>query len=157
MVITADDHATAVIAGVPVSVATSTAIVTMVSTSAVPISLPTSTMQTISGTLAKNPTSSTTAIAYVATKQTFTGGGPTVTVKSQATDLPGPYSLALPAAAPVLGQYDSGSLPILFTAPSGSGGRYDIEVSAAGYQTGTGSVDISIADVIKDFTLTPVP
>jgi hypothetical protein len=157
VVITADDHATAVIAGVPVSLATSTALVTMVSTSSNPITLPTSTMHTISGTLSTNPTVSTTTIAYVATKQTFTGGGSTVTIKSQAADLTGSYALTLPSAAPVLGQYGLGTLPILFTAPSESGGLYDVEVSSEGYQTETASVDISIANVIKDFTLTPMP
>jgi hypothetical protein len=60
----------------------------------------------------------------------------------------------LPSAAPVLGQYGTGTLPILFTAPSESGGLYDVEVSSEGYQTETASVDISIADVIRDFILT---
>jgi hypothetical protein len=34
---------------------------------------------------------------------------------------------------------------------------YTVEASSAGYQTQSANVDISIADVIKDFTLTPVP
>ena len=156
VVITADDHATAVIAGVPVSIATSTALVTMVSTSAQPISLPTSTMHTISGSVTSNPTN-TTDTAYVVSKQTVTGGGPTVTVKSQAIVLSESYSLALPAAAPVLGQYGTGTLPILLSSPSGSGGLYAVEVSSAGYQTQSANVDISIADVIQDFVLTPTP
>jgi hypothetical protein len=155
VVITADGSATAVIAGVPVSVATSTAIVTMVSTSAVPISLPTSTIHTIYGSVTSTPTSTTTTAAYVASKQTFTGGGPTVTVKSQASDLPGSYSLALPAAAPLLGQYGTGALPILFTSPSGSGGLYAIEASAAGYKTQSFNVNISIADFLQDFIMAP--
>ena len=156
VVITADGCATAVIAGVPVTSATSTAIVTMVSTSGAPITMPTSTTHTISGSVTSNPTN-TTDIAYVVTKQTFTGGGPTVTVKSQAIVLSDSYSLALPVAAPLLGQYGTGTLPIVFTSPSGSGGQYDVEASAAGYQTQSANVDISLADVIKDFTLTPTP
>ena len=128
----------------------------MVSTSGAPITMLTSTMHTISGSVTSNPTN-TTDIAYVVTKQTFTGGGPTVTVKSQAIVLSNSYSLALPVAAPLLGQYGTGTLPIVFTSPSGSGGQYDVEASAAGYQTQSANVDISLADVIKDFTLTPTP
>jgi hypothetical protein len=155
VVITADGHATAVIAGVPVSSVSSTALVTMVSTSDSPITLPTSTMGTISGAVTSAPTSSTTTVAYVATKQTFTGGGPTVTVKSQATELPGAYSLALPVAAPQLGQYGTGTLPIAFASQDGLAGMYAVEASAEGYQTQSFDVDISLADVIQDFTLTP--
>lgn len=160
LVITANDHATAVIAGVPVPIATSTALVTMVSTSTDPISLPTSTMHTIGGVvnLSTNPT--TTPVVTVAAKQTFSGG-PTVTVKSQYVSPPPsplpllyPYSLALPSAAPLLGQYGT-PLPIILK-QSTIVGKYDVEASAAGYQTALApNVDISIADVIQNFTLNP--
>lgn len=154
VVVTADGHATAVIAGVPVSHSTGTAVVTRVSTTVEPISLPTSTMHTVSGSVASDPTN-TTETAYVVSKQTFTGGGPTVTISSLSTVLSGSYVLSLPVAAPLLGTYGSGSLPILFTSPSGSGGQYVIEVSAAGYQTSSVNVDISGGDVTHDFILMP--
>ncbi|HEY6010529.1 MAG TPA: hypothetical protein VIX18_03580, partial [Nitrospirota bacterium] len=115
---------------------------------------PTSTMQTISGTVTLNPASATT-VAYVASKQTFTGG-PTVTVKTQAADLlSGAYSLALPVAAPLLGLYGTGALPITLAPQSAAAGLYSAEASAAGYQTQSVDVDISIGDVIRNFALTP--
>jgi hypothetical protein len=157
LVITADGHATAVVAGVPVSTATSTAIVTMVSTSNEPISLPTSTMQKISGTVSLSTGPSPTTVASVVTKQTFSGGS-TVTVKTRnVSPLPGIYSVALPSAAPLLGQYGTGTLPIALTPQSAIAGKYAVEASADGFQTQSTNVDISIADVIQNFTLTVAP
>ncbi|HSB33313.1 MAG TPA: DUF4382 domain-containing protein [Nitrospirota bacterium] len=151
VVITADGRATAVITGVPVSSATSTALVTTVSTSAVPISLPTSTMQNMSGTVTLNPADSTVT-AFLAAKQAITSGL-TVTVKTQPVD--GAYTMSLPAGAPLLGQYGSGSLPISFSEQTASAGKYTAEASAAGYQTQSASVDVSAGDVIQDFLLAP--
>ncbi|HEX9136096.1 MAG TPA: DUF4382 domain-containing protein [Nitrospirota bacterium] len=151
VVITADGRATAVITGVPVSSATSTALVTMVSTSAVPISLPTSTMQNLSGTVTLNPADSTVT-AFLAAKQAITSSL-TVTVKTQPVD--GAYTMSLPAGAPLLGQYGSGSLPISFSEQTASAGKYTAEASAAGYQTQSASVDVSAGDVIQDFLLVP--
>jgi Domain of unknown function (DUF4382) len=157
LVITADGHATAVVAGVPVSTATNTAIVTMVSTSNAPISLPTSTMQKISGTVSLSTGPSPTTVASVVTKQTFSDG-PTVTVKSQnVSPLPNVYSLALPSAAPLLGQYGTGTLPIVLTPQSEIAGKYAVEASADGFQTQSANVDISIADVIQNFKLPMTP
>lgn len=154
LVITADGHATVVIAGVPVTATTSTSIVTVVSTSLAPITLPTSTMRTVSGTVILNPANAST-VAFVASKQTFSGG-PTVTVKKQAADmLTGAYSLSLPIAAPLLGQYGTGTLPIALTSQSANAGKYTAEASATGYQTQSVSADISIANVIQNFTLAP--
>jgi hypothetical protein len=156
VVITADDHATAVISGVPVSSSTGTAGATITSTSALPISLPTSTMQNISGTVMTSPTSSTTTVAYVVTTQTFTGG-PTVTVKSTAADLlsGGSYTIALPTGAPLLGQYGTGTLPITLTSQPDIAGKYSAGASADGYQTQSVEVDISAGDVTQNFTLLP--
>jgi hypothetical protein len=152
VVITADGHATAVIAGVPISSATSTA---TVSTSVNPITLPTSTTGTISGNVTLNPLSPD-VIADVATKQTFTPGGPTVTVKSEAVDSFGDYSLTLPVAAPLLGNFGTGILPIAFTAQPSIAGKYSVEASATGYTTQTVvGEDISSVNAIQDFTLVP--
>ncbi len=154
LVITADDHTTVVIAGVPVSVATSTALVTIVSTSAEPITMPTSTSHNISGTVLSS-LPSTTPEASVATKQTFTPGGPTVTVKSTATDmLTGEYTLALPIGAPLLGQYGQGTLPIAFTPQPSIAGKYTVEASAPGFKSESVEVDITISDIVSNFTLT---
>ncbi len=152
VVITADGHATAVIAGVPISTSTSTA---TVSTSANPITLPTSTTRTISGTVLLNPPNAD-VIASVATKQTFTPGGPTVTVKSQNVDADtGDYSFTLPIDAPLLGSYGTGTLPIAFMPQPDVAGKYKVEASADGYATQPVDADISAADVTQDFTLAP--
>ena len=154
VVITADNHATAVISAVPVSNATGTTGSTITSTSALPISLPTSTMHNLSGTITLNP-ASTSTVAYLTTKQTFTAG-PTITVKTEGADLlSGAYSLALPIGAPLLGSYGTGALPISLTPQPGAAGQYAAEASASGYQTQSVNEDLSGGDVTQDFILTP--
>jgi len=152
VVITADGHATAVIANV--TVATSTSVVD-VSDSTTKISLPTSTTHTISGTATLNPVS-TTEVAYVAAKQTF-GISPVVTVKQVAADdssvPPGAYLLTLPIGATQLGQYAT-PLPITFTAQSGVAGQYTLEASANGYTSQTSTIkDITSGNAAEDFIL----
>jgi len=155
VVITADGRATAVIAGVPVSSVTGSAVVSTVSTTAAPITLPTSTTRTVSGTVTLSPPNSTEVVASVATKQTFTAGT-TVTVKSQAADLlSGTYTITLPVGAPQFGQYGTGALPIALTAQPAAAGNYNVEASATGYQTQSVNVDISAADATQNFTLAP--
>lgn len=148
--LTADGHATAVITGVPVP-ASSTV---MVSTQAAPINLPVSATHNIGGTVRLSPASSTVA-AYVAAKQT-PGTSPAVTVKTQAPDLAtGAYSLTLSVAAPLLGQYGTGTLPVTFAAQTAAAGKYSAEASADGYRTQSANADISAGDVPLDFTLVP--
>jgi hypothetical protein len=154
VVITADNRATAVISGVPVSSSTGTAGSTITSTSALPISLPTSTMHNLSGTITLNPVSTGT-VAYLAAKQTFTAG-PTITVKTQGADLlSGAYSLALSVGAPLLGSYGTGTLPIPLIPQTGAAGLYAAEASASGYQTQSVNEDLSAGDVTQNFTLIP--
>ena len=151
VVITADNRATAVIAAVPVANSTSVA---MVSNDAAPISLPASATRSISGNVSLDPSSATEEVIFVAAKHT--SGGAQVTVKSQAADLAsGAYTLILPVAAPLLGQYGAGTLPIAFAAQSALAGQYTVEASAAGYQTQSFSKDISTADGIQNFILVP--
>ena len=149
--LTANDRATAVIAAVPVASTTSIAIL---SSSAVPITLPMSATHIVSGTAILNPSSST-EVAYVAAKQTI-GIAPVVTVKSVAADdlAGGAYALTLPIGAPMLGQY-SATLPLTFAAQAGVAGTYSIEASATGYQTQSASKNISAADAPQSFTLLP--
>ena len=151
VVITADGRATAVVAGVPISTATSTA---AISTSGSPITLPTSTTHKITGMVLLNPLSSD-EIAYVASKQTVTAGL-TVTVKSQGVDLlDGTYALTLPVAAPLLGHYGTGVLPIAFAAQPAAAGKYSVEATALGYHTQSFDKDISTTNETQDFTLVP--
>ena len=154
VVLTANAHATAVIGAVPV--ASSTSVVT-VSTDVAPIGLPVSATHTINGHETLNPVS-TSATAYAAAMQAF-GTAPVVTVSFAAADdtttPPGAYSLTLPVAAPLLGQYGA-TLPIALSAQAGVAGKYTVEASASGYQTQiSASQDISTADATLDFVLAP--
>jgi len=155
VVITANGHATAVIAAVPVASTTS---VVILSNNVTPITLPGSLTRIISGTAVLNPTSST-EVAYVAAKQTF-GTAPIVTVKFVAADdstlPPGFYSLTLPIGAPLFVQY-SATLPIVPLAQTGVAGKYTAVASATGYQTQSVSSDIDVADATRNFILILVP
>jgi hypothetical protein len=167
VVITADGHATAVIAAVPVPSSTS---ITTVSTSGAPIpvvtppTLEASATHSIGGTVTLNAGTDDETV-LVATKQTL-NGGPTVTVKSQvatvitATAPTGDYAYALtllPTAAPSLGPYAT-PLPIMFTQqPASVAGKYTVQASATGYATKSSlsPVVISGGDATsQDFTLT---
>ena len=130
VVITADNSAAAVIGAVPVASTTST---TSLSTAAAPLLLTASTMGSIGGTVILSPPSST-EVAYVAAKQSFSAG-PTVTIKYQAADLAtGAYTIdKLPVAAPQYVAY-SAARPLAFAAAVGTtAGAYRVEAAATGY------------------------
>jgi len=157
VVITADDHATAVIAAVPVEPAPG---ITAVSTSNQPILLDSSATGSISGTVKLDPAIDD-ATVFVSAKQTFSSG-PTVTVKSQvATVLDGGslgdygYNLTLlPIAAPSLGPYST-HLPITLTSQPTVAGKYSVEASATGYSTKSVNLDISAGSLTQNFPLIP--
>jgi Domain of unknown function (DUF4382) len=151
VVVAADGHATVVIAGVPVTDATSTV---PVSTQAQPINPPASGTGTanISGTVTLNPANDEVA-AYVTAKQTL-NPGPTVSVKSQSANQNDFYSLALPKAAPLLGTYAT-PLPIvpIDTAQGSVASQYKVEATAEGYTTQSADADISMANAVRNFVL----
>ena len=157
VVITADDHATAVVSGVPVPSSTST---TPVSTSSAPITLNASTTHKIDGTVTLSPATDDETV-FVTAKQTL-GSGPTVTAKAQvAKPLTDPpiedfsYALTLPIAAPSLGPYNT-PLPIVFTQQSALvAGHYAVEASATGYVPQSFDKDISAGDAPQNFALAP--
>jgi hypothetical protein len=153
VVVTATGRTSAVIAAVPVATPTS---IVNVSNIASPIMLPVSTTRVLSGTAVLNPTSAT-AVAFVAAQQTF-GLAPTVTIREVAADdlsvPPGAYSLVLPVAAPLFGQFSS-TLPIALSAQAGLAGKYSALASADGYTSQTATADISAANATKNFTLIP--
>jgi hypothetical protein len=165
VVITADGHATDVIAAVPVTTNTS---ITTVSTSTTPFTMASSTSQSLNGTVTLNPADDDGTV-IVAGKQTL-NPGPTVTVKFQvATALINAlpvgdygYNLSLPVGAPSLGQYST-TLPIVLSAGAQSGvaamyAAYgSAETATVVYTTQTPSpslVNIS-AGATQNFTLTP--
>jgi hypothetical protein len=177
VVITADNHATAVISGVPVVSCTgSNTCVTAISTKLAPIpvvtppTLEASATHIISGTVTLSNPADDDGTVIVAAKQTL-NSGPTVTVNSVvATVLDNAlpigdysYNMTLPIGAPSLGPYST-NLPIVFTAqPASVAGAYTISGSG---QTDTTvyatqvpsplSVNISGGDAInQNLTLTP--
>lgn len=143
VVITANESAASVVAGVPVASASST---TVLSTTTAPILLAPGNSGAIGGTVTLSPAS--TEAAYVSAKQSF-AAGPTVTIKYQGADLAtGAYTLAnLPVAAPQFATYSS-TLPLVFNASSAApAGKYRVEAAATGYVTkSVDNVDISAAN-----------
>ena len=119
VVMTADGHATKVIAGVPVPSASS---ITAVSTAGTPLTLSPSSSQNITGTVTLNPADDDGTV-LVAAKQAL-NGGPTVTARWQVASVlsaapTGDYSynLLLPIARPSLGSFST-ALPISFSEQS---------------------------------------
>ena len=156
VVITADDRAASVVAGVPVATTTSN---TVLSTTTAPINLAASTSGSISGTVTMSPASATEP-AFVAAKQTF-AAGPTVTIKYQGADLTtGAYSIAqLPVGAPQYTAY-SATLPLVFTqnlTSTPGAGKYKVDASATGYAAKSLTpVDIVVANQSNvNFSLVP--
>jgi len=154
VVITADNSAAEVIGTVPVGASGNTTL----STSSAPLTLPTSAMASITGTVTL-PANAAEA-AYVAAKQSF-AAGPTVTIKYAGADVStGAYTIAnLPVAAPQYAVY-SATLPLVFapaTAVLPGVGKYRVEASGTGYTTkAIDLVDVSAANAAKvDFTLAP--
>ena len=116
VVMTADNHATGVVSGVPVASTTS---ITAISDSGTAFTLLPSPTQAINGTVTLNPADDDGTVV-VAARQTL-NPGPTVVVKAQVAALitgnpPGDYSyaLVLPTGAPSLAPY--GPLPLTLTA-----------------------------------------
>jgi hypothetical protein len=177
VVITADNHATAVISGVPVPNSTS---ITTISNQAQPFQLDPSGFQTVGDTVTlinppapPAPDDRDDATVIVTAKQTLLVGGPTVTVRSQVAtvnDGMAPvgdytYGLFLPTAAPSLASYGTGILPITptSTGQNAVAGVYTVHGSAqtptttyATQDPAPASVNISGGDRLdQDFTLAP--
>ena len=158
VVITADGRAAAVVAAVPVATASST---TALSTVAAPLTLATSPVGSIAGSVSMTPASATGEAAYVSARQTF-ASGPTVVIKYAGADLAtGAYTLNnLPVAAPQYAAY-SATLPLKFSAPTTStqgAGQYSMSASATGYatQTRANAVDIVTQNASNiNFALVP--
>ncbi|WP_020656550.1 DUF4382 domain-containing protein [Massilia niastensis] len=153
VVITADNSAASVVAGVPVASIAST---TVLSTAGAPIMLAPGIGGSISGAVSMSPASQ--EAAYVSAKQSF-AAGPTVTIRYQGADLAsGAYTLAnLPVSAPQYATY-SAALPLAFSASGATAaGVYRVEAAAAGHAgKAVDGVDIKAANRSNlDFILTP--
>jgi len=155
VVITAPDHATAVVANVPVEADK----VTPISTSVTPITLPASAMHTVSGTVTPAAASPTVRALQAVEVNTIPLTVPVAEIAYvNADDMTGAYSLTLPVGPPLLAAYST-TLPLTFAADTaGNAGQYTIEASATGYVTQTAPADVSSADVTGlDFPLVLAP
>jgi len=126
-------HATGIIRAVPVTASTTTT----VSTTAAPITLPTSTTSTASGTA----TATASAQATMRALQTVNSVSYEITSANANLDT-GAYSLALPAAAPLVGTYST-TLPIALSAVSSVAGQYSVQATSASGTTQSSAVNVS--------------
>ncbi|CAJ0700082.1 DUF4382 domain-containing protein [Ralstonia wenshanensis] len=124
-------HATGIIRTVPVTASTTTT----VSTTGAPITLPASTTNTASGT------ATASAQATLRALQTVNSVSYEITSTNANLDT-GAYSLALPAAAPLVGTY-SATLPIALSAVSASAGQYSVQATSATGATLSNPVNVS--------------
>lgn len=148
VVVSANGSTSAAITGVPVT----TGAVTQVSSSAAPIAVTGSGVRSISGTA-----SPPAAQPMVRATQTYSSG-PKVEVAFKLADMTsGTYALSVPTAAPLIGAYGTGTLPIALSADTAAAGKYAIEASATGYATQSANIDVSATDATQSFTLVPSP
>jgi hypothetical protein len=124
-------HATGIIRSVPVTASATTA----VSSSAAPIALPVSATNTASGTATESAQASLRAL------QTISSVSYEITSGNANLDT-GAYSLALPAAAPLVGTY-SPTLPIALSAVSSVAGQYSVQATSASGTTQSAAVNVS--------------
>lgn len=145
VVVTADNYATDAVTGVPVTAQATT----VVSTTAAPLTLSASASNSVSGTVTP-----VAAQAALRATQSFGTTAPNFTVKSTSADqLNGTYTMSLPTAAPMVGNYGTGTLPIALAAQSASAGQYGDEASATGYATQTVPVTVTSGSVVQNFAL----
>lgn len=124
-------RATGIIRAVPVTASATTA----VSTSAAPIALPTSATNTVSGTATASAQASVRALQTVSAL-------PYEIASTNANLDTGAYSLALPAAAPLVGTY-SPALPIALSAVSSVAGQYSLQAIGATGATQANGANVS--------------
>ncbi|MHA7683511.1 DUF4382 domain-containing protein [Cupriavidus sp. PET2-C1] len=136
---------TGIVRSVPVVAGSSTA----VATAAAPISLPISVFRTVSGVV--SPASAQATIRALQ----LTGGGTFEIAATAAASNTGAYSLfpnqpALPAAAPVVGTYQT-TLPIPLTADASAAGKYSIQATSTAGAVSTQPVNVTLSDVTQNF------
>ena len=140
VVIVQNNFASGIVRSVPVVVNTTTA----VSASAAPITLPASTMSTVSGTVTAS------ANAFVRALQTIDANAYEITSINANMDT-GAYALSVPVAAPIVGTY-SGSLPVTLAAAPAAAGQYTIEADAASGATQSANVNATTSQSNVNFS-----
>jgi hypothetical protein len=131
IVIAQPDETTGIITSVPVVLGATT----HVSTAGQPITLPASTMNTVSGTVTASADASLRAL------QTTSSG--TYEIASANANLDtGAYTTSLPVSAPMVGAY-TGSLPVGLVAATTTAGQYTIEADATSGATQSTAVNVT--------------
>lgn len=131
IVIAQTGEATAIVNAVPVVVGATTHL----STAAQPITLPASTMRSVSGT------ATATANASLRALQTISTGTYEITSANANLDT-GAYTMSVPAAAPLAATY-TGTLPLGLSAVTSAAGNYTIEADAASGAAQSTPVDVT--------------
>lgn len=151
VVITAAGSTTRVVTGVPVVTGGNVVLATL----AQPVTLPDSPVGTVGGVVAP-----AAAEALVRATQTL-GIAPKIEVASVRADgLTGQYAMTLPLADVQRADWGAGVLPLLFTAVPGTGGKYMVEASSAGYLPSPAVsplLTLGAVPLTQDFTLTATP
>ncbi|MBP0604939.1 MULTISPECIES: DUF4382 domain-containing protein [Burkholderia] len=140
VVIVQNNFASGIVRSVPVVVNATTA----VSASAAPITLPASTMSTVSGTVTAS------ANAFVRALQTIDAHAYEITSINANMDT-GAYALSVPVAAPIVGTY-SGSLPVTLAAAPAAAGQYTIEADATSGATQSANVNATTSQSNVNFS-----
>ncbi|MBR8129440.1 DUF4382 domain-containing protein [Burkholderia ambifaria] len=140
VVIVQNNFASGIVRTVPVVVNTTTA----VSVSNAPITLPASTMSTVSGTVTAS------ADALVRALQTVDARAYEITSINANMDN-GAYALNVPTAAPIVGTY-SGSLPVALAASPAAAAQYTIEADAASGATQSTNVNATTSQSNVNFS-----
>lgn len=131
VVVAQSGESTGIITGVPVLVGSKT----QVSTASAPITLPSSTTNSVSGTVTPSANASLRALQG-------TTSGTYESASANANLTTGAYVMTLPVAPPMVGAY-SNALPIALTAATTSAGLYMIEADAASGATQSNPVNIT--------------
>ncbi|PRG07324.1 hypothetical protein C6Q14_10380 [Burkholderia ambifaria] len=140
VVIVQNNFASGIVRTVPVVVNTTTA----VSASNAPITLPASTMSSVSGTVTAS------ADALVRALQTVDARAYEITSINANMDT-GAYVLNVPTAAPIVGTY-SGSLPVALAASPAAAAQYTIEADAASGATQSTNVNATTSQSNVNFS-----
>ncbi|MEO7338933.1 MAG: DUF4382 domain-containing protein [Caldimonas sp.] len=121
LVVTSAGHSTAVITGVPVTAAA----ITTLNGSSLPITPPTATLRTVTGTVVP-------ATATVRALQAFSGSPTVETAWAPVDATTGAFSLAVPIDAPLKTGYVANPVSLPFVQDATAAGRYTIEATSNG-------------------------
>jgi len=154
VVVAGQNLTTAAVTGVPVSLAAGT---TAINPPANPITVPSTSVATVSGSVTSSLGAPLTD-AWVSARQVLSGG-PAIDVAWTAVDpASAAYRLSLPLAAPLRASYNAGAA-LSFSPDNAAAGAYTVLGSAVGYtsQSPAGAVQLSTPNSVNTLNLTLQP